>query len=299
MYRVFITYRRSESEADAGRLYDRLVLEYGAENVFRDVDNVPHGKDFRAAIRRAMYETDVLLVVVGRAWQDEPSWLLEPESFVREEIQTAMVAGVAVLPVLVGGATMPSRDILPAEIAAFAYLNAATLDHGRWQQDVDRLLESISSLAQVAHTTGTLAEERGFVVQIQQGLNELGFPVGLDGVFGPDTAAQVKALQVKWGLVVDGVVGPATWQALGLPVAKPERLYPTVSVNGLRWIQLRDRGPVVRAIQEALNVAGHPVAVDGRFGKETMVQVSAFQVTRNLGADGIVGPDTWRALMTT
>lgn len=37
---------------------------------------------------------------------------------------------------------------------------------------------------------------------------------GVDGSFGPDTAASVKRFQGKMGLTVDGAVGPATWDAL-------------------------------------------------------------------------------------
>jgi len=299
MCRLFITYRRSESEADAGRLYDRLALEFGAENVFKDVDDIAVGMDFRSAIREAIHASDVLLVVVGRTWPANPSWLHEPGNFVREEIQTAMLAGVAVVPVLVGGASMPTADVLPEEISGFAYKQAASLEHSQWQRDIDRLLTSIQELAKSARSTVTAGRHKGFVVQIQQGLNKLGFSTGLDGLYGPETAAQVEALQAKYGLTIDGAVGPDTWLALGLPVAGPSSLYPTVSVNGLRWLQLADRGGVVVAVQEALNRAGLPVSVDGVFGQATMVQVSAFQTANGLDTDGVVGPDTWQALMST
>jgi N-acetylmuramoyl-L-alanine amidase len=38
----------------------------------------------------------------------------------------------------------------------------------------------------------------------------------IDGIFGPETFNNVRAFQVKKGLVPDGEVGPKTWKALGL-----------------------------------------------------------------------------------
>lgn len=50
---------------------------------------------------------------------------------------------------------------------------------------------------------------------LQQRLNEKGFTTGgIDGIFGPQTAAAVKKFQGNMGLTIDGVVGPQTWAAL-------------------------------------------------------------------------------------
>ena len=54
----------------------------------------------------------------------------------------------------------------------------------------------------------------GTVTALQQAL---GVPV--DGDFGPQTARAVRRFQRAHGLAADGVVGPATWQALGLPTS--------------------------------------------------------------------------------
>lgn len=53
-----------------------------------------------------------------------------------------------------------------------------------------------------------------YVKKLQQRLCSLGYAVACDGIFGDKTLAAVKEFQVMTGLVVDGIVGNATWRAL-------------------------------------------------------------------------------------
>jgi hypothetical protein len=55
----------------------------------------------------------------------------------------------------------------------------------------------------------------GDVKYLQRRLRECGYNVEVDGKFGPKTASAVRAFQSANGLDVDGIVGPATWAALG------------------------------------------------------------------------------------
>ncbi|MFF9848843.1 peptidoglycan-binding domain-containing protein [Streptomyces litmocidini] len=59
-----------------------------------------------------------------------------------------------------------------------------------------------------------------------------------------------------------------------------------------------DNGSAVKAAQTQLNRYGAGLAVDGAFGDGTDAKVRSFQSSHGLDADGIVGPDTWRALVT-
>lgn len=60
--------------------------------------------------------------------------------------------------------------------------------------------------------------------------------------------------------------------------------------------KLGSKGPVVRAVQEKLNLLGFHSQVDGDFGNETKRQVRLFQLDKGLKGDGIVGPVTWSFL---
>lgn len=60
------------------------------------------------------------------------------------------------------------------------------------------------------------------------------------------------------------------------------------------------KGPTVQKVQAQLKARGWKIVVDGDFGKNTDDIVRAFQLEK-LGAravDGVVGPNTWRALWT-
>jgi hypothetical protein len=97
MARLSISYRRSDSADITGRIFDRLVGHYGKKSVFRDIDNVPIGEDFRSHIQDVLHRTDVLLAVVGPEWRGPEasgrSRVDEENDLVRVEVETGTEAG--------------------------------------------------------------------------------------------------------------------------------------------------------------------------------------------------------------
>ena len=66
--RITISYRRGDSGIITGRIFDRLVSHYGKNAVFRDIDNIPAGVDFRERIDETLNQSDVVLAIVGPRW---------------------------------------------------------------------------------------------------------------------------------------------------------------------------------------------------------------------------------------
>jgi hypothetical protein len=147
---VFVSYRRDDSQGFAGRLADDLGEILGGEWVFRDIE-IPVGSDFTEVLHNSIAASDALLVVIGRHWasQSEHGFgrrLFAPTDWVRAEIESAFSLGKQVVPVLVGGATMPTADVLPKSIERLTRLQAAVLTDRRWDAEVSDLAERLRAL---------------------------------------------------------------------------------------------------------------------------------------------------------
>jgi TIR domain len=135
MAKITISYRRDDSMDITGRIFDRLTSRYGRETVFRDIDSIPPGLDFREHIQASIEDSDVLMVVVGPRWMGgsrhgHPRIHAETD-YVRIEVEAALNRHIPVIPLLVGGADMPQPSQLPENIREFAYRNAVQVDSGR------------------------------------------------------------------------------------------------------------------------------------------------------------------------
>jgi hypothetical protein len=147
---IFISYRRDDSEGQAGRLFEGLKARYGQDRVFIDVAGIEPGRDFRRIIDDHVGSCDVLLALIGKNWlhaadKDGRRRLDSPEDFVRLEIAAALRRDITVIPVLVQGAAMPSKEELPPDLQALAWRNAAELRHTRWDADFAELATTLQS----------------------------------------------------------------------------------------------------------------------------------------------------------
>src|SRR5262245_54199846 len=128
MSKIIISYRRADSAATAGRIFDRLAGHYGDDAVFMDVDKIPFGTDFREHIRKVLAGGDILLAVIGPNWlgksADGKSRVMDEADPVRVEIETALRQKTRIIPILVEGASMPGVADLPDGLRDLAYLRS-------------------------------------------------------------------------------------------------------------------------------------------------------------------------------
>jgi len=147
--KIFVSYRRDDSADVAGRIYDRLVQTFGRESVFKDVDSIPPGLDFRDVIDEAVRKCDVFLVIIGTQWlelkdADGRRRIDDPRDYMRAEIEIALNRNIPVIPVLVQGASMPSADKLPLGIRQLAYRNGLQVHPDPYfHKDMDRLISKL------------------------------------------------------------------------------------------------------------------------------------------------------------
>jgi formylglycine-generating enzyme required for sulfatase activity len=156
MSKVFISYRRDDSADVTGRIYDRLTAHFGTKNVFKDVDSIPLGIDFRQHLTRAVSGCQVLLAVIGRSWLQAGNAagqrrLDDPRDFVRLEIEVALQREIPVVPILVQGASMPAAEELPPSLRALAYRNGiAVRADPDFHRDMDRLIGQMERFSRSA-----------------------------------------------------------------------------------------------------------------------------------------------------
>lgn len=142
--RIFISYRRADTDNIVDRMFDVLAALFGAENVFRDVDSIDTGVRFDEAMLNAVKQSKVFLAVIGDKWltaqsEDRSRRLDRDDDPVYLEIKTALENGVPTIPVLVNGAGMPNINKLPESLKPLSFINAFVIRDSTFHRDLGRL----------------------------------------------------------------------------------------------------------------------------------------------------------------
>lgn len=166
---IFISYRRDDSAASAGRLYDRLAHHFGKEQVFRDLDAIAPGAEFAKVIEERISQCDVLVAVIGKNWVNVKNAagqrrLDDAKDPVRAEVREALDQKKLVIPILIGDAEIPRPEQLPEDIAALAGRNAIEITESRFDYDAGRVIEAIEKAGVAAKLVAetTPGESRGW-----------------------------------------------------------------------------------------------------------------------------------------
>jgi hypothetical protein len=146
--RVFINYRREDTEAAANWLHEILSNVLGEDNVFIDTDDIPAGIDFVEHLRRQIESCDVFLAMIGRRWaslagESGRLRITDENDFVRREIRAALRRDIPVIPVLVEGTPIPTAQQLPADLLPLRRRQSVELRSREFRADVERLIAKI------------------------------------------------------------------------------------------------------------------------------------------------------------
>jgi len=181
---IFMSYRRADSISATGRLHEYLEDAFGADNVFKDVEDIPPGVDFRDHLRNSIAACNVVIVMIGNRWvnitdDDGNRRLLKEDDWVRTEVATALSnPDATVIPVLIEGAKPPQADDLPDDLKDLAYRNAFQLRNDPdFPSDARKLIEHLRPLmgdlpqmkAKTASTRQTPRIPRSFIIGLVVG----------------------------------------------------------------------------------------------------------------------------------
>ena len=150
---VFISYRRSDAPAAAGRIAKELSEHFGLRRVFLDVQGIAPSRAWDETIDGALNACKAGVIVIGRFWlrpeaPGQPPRLHRPEDVVRSEIAAMLEHRKAMFPILVEGAGLPEAEEMPQELAALLRFQALTINNGNWDVTASLLIREIEAVIQ-------------------------------------------------------------------------------------------------------------------------------------------------------
>ena len=174
--RLFISYRRSDSQQLVDQLEEKLKGRLTGVEVFRDIGGIEAGENWKEVIDEKIETSDIVLVIIGSDWltseEKGKRRLNQPDDVVCHEIATALSRDVSLIPILVNGAYFPNAEDLPQKIQGLAWVNAHTINPRSFDADVNRLVKRLGMMLEttIQEQPSTLAREEAsqLIQELQQ-----------------------------------------------------------------------------------------------------------------------------------
>ena len=154
---IFISYRRDDSADITGRIYDFLVDRYDSNSIFKDVDSIPLGVNFKDFIADKIDRANLILAIIGKNWLGElgdgQRRIDSEKDFVRLEIEYAINSSIdnRIIPIFVGGAKIPEESKLPEPISELSYFSGLDIrPDPDFKNDMERLCDGINSFFNIS-----------------------------------------------------------------------------------------------------------------------------------------------------
>ena len=143
MPRIFISYRRTDAVALAGRIYDRLRARYGDDLIYLDRESIPPGQAWADHVGEALQRADVLLAVIGPNWLPGLGDINDP---VRHEVEAALRRNIPVVPLLIAS-SLPPEEQLPPSMQGLRRWQAMEVTPGiDFHHQMDRLIDALDEM---------------------------------------------------------------------------------------------------------------------------------------------------------
>ncbi|NEQ54231.1 MAG: TIR domain-containing protein, partial [Leptolyngbya sp. SIO3F4] len=260
---VFISYRRSDSNDVTGRIYDFLSQHFGPDVVFKDVESIPLGVDYRVQLNKTVGRCQVLVAVIGPTWLQELQERLErPDDvdWVRLELETALEREIPIIPLRVGGAELPSVDELPESLQDFPYRNAGyARPDPDFRPDMNRLIRELEDIVGIPTGLDSSASANSSTLtsltSIPSNLRERGSTtfVGRD-----DTLKKLhEQLQTNQTLAITALQGMGGIGKTEMAVQYAQR-YKEHYPSGVCWLSARGAEVGTQIVKFAVEALGLP-----------------------------------------
>lgn len=205
MKKIFISYRRAETEYAAGALGRELRTHFGEDQVFRDKEDVGAGVSWKKQVLHEIGDQSALLVLISKGWADcrdgsGQRRLDNPEDSVRIEICDGIRDRATIIPILLENAEMPAESDLPQDLKVLADLNARRLRDGDWPYDLGRIcgvLEATGFKPLTVPAAGPKGTSRGMSVMMI-----LSYIISAFALIG---FSDMQDRAAQWGFAVIGV----------------------------------------------------------------------------------------------
>lgn len=152
MSKIFISYRRDDSAGYARSLYRSFEQRWGRDRVFMDIDSIAPGDDFEEVIERFLKDCTLVVVLIGKSWArltdraGRERSISDSDDFPHMEVAAALKRKIRVIPLLVGGATVPEATDLPEDLRSLRRRNAVDLRDRTFERDVEELMGVVDRL---------------------------------------------------------------------------------------------------------------------------------------------------------
>lgn len=152
---IFISYRRGDAPAAAGRLAHDLAEHFGQRRVFLDIQGIAPSRAWDQSIEGALQQCQAGVVVIGRQWlaaarDGQAPRLHDKDDEVRKEVAELLRLKKAIFPVLVEGTRLPEALDLPDPLVPLLRFQATDIDNRNWNATINLLIREMETVIQGA-----------------------------------------------------------------------------------------------------------------------------------------------------